>query len=190
MVHQTTTKHILHYLAGTKSKGIIYQSELTELQGSNPFYGYADTAYANADDYHSTSGYVFLVSSRAITWGSRKQTIITLSSTEAEYVALSEAARETKWLAALYVELGYQPHGPITILGDNNGSIAMVTNPQFHKWSKHIIIRYHWIREHIGQNILQIHQCHDLQQTANILTKALTPNKHNRHTVGLGISTA
>jgi hypothetical protein len=190
MVHQTTAKRILRYLAGTKSKGIIYQSELTELQGSNPFYGYVDAAYANADDYHSTSGYIFLASSGAITWGSRKQTIITLSSTEAEYVALSEAARETKWLAALYAELGYQPRGPITILGDNNRSIAMATNPQFHKWLKHIAIRYHWIREQISQNILQIHQCCDPQQTADILTKALTPDKHNRHTIGLGISMA
>jgi hypothetical protein len=113
-----------------------------------------------------------------------------LSSTEAEYVVLSEAMQETKWLAALYTELGYQPHGPITILGNNNRSIAMVTNSQFHKQSKHIGIRYHWIREQISQNILQIHQCHDLQQTADILTKALTPDKCNRHTIGLGISTA
>jgi hypothetical protein len=175
---------------GTKTKGIIYRAERMDLQGNNPFYGYADVAYANSEDYHSTSRYVFIVNVGAITWGSRKQTIITLSSTEAEYVTLSEATCEAKWLAALYDELGYQANGPIKIFGDNNGSIAMATNPQFHKRSKHIAIRYHWIRQQIQDGLLQIHLCRDPQQTANILTKALTPEKHNRHVAGLGVSTA
>jgi hypothetical protein len=118
---------------GTKTKGIIYQAECMDLQGDNPFYGYADVAYTNLEDYHSTSRYVFIVNVGAITWGLHKQTIITLSSTEAEYVALSEAMCEAKWLATLYDELGYQANGPIKIFGDNNGSIAMAMNPQFHK---------------------------------------------------------
>jgi ribonuclease HI len=161
-----------------------------DLQGNNPFYRYADTAYTNSEDYHSTSGYVFIVNVGAITWGSHKQTIITLSSTEAEYIALSEAMRKAKWPAALYDELGYQANRPIKIFGDNNGSIAMATNSQFHKRSKHITIRYHWIRQQIQDGLLQIHPCRDPQQTADILTKALTPEKHNQHITGLGISMA
>ena len=66
-----------------------------------------DAAYANTDDYKSTSRYVFLVAGGAITWKSKKQTIIALSSTEAEYVALSEAGREACWLRNLYEEIGY-----------------------------------------------------------------------------------
>jgi hypothetical protein len=66
----------------------------------------------------------------------------------------------------------------------------MATNPQFHKRSKHIAIRYHWIRQQIQDGLLQIHLCRDPQQTADILTKALTPEKHNQHVVGLGISMA
>jgi hypothetical protein len=118
--------------------------------------------------------------------------IITLSSTEAEYVVLSEAAHEAKWLTSLYGELDYQAQEPITLLGDNDGSIAIATNPQFHKRSKHIAIRFHWIRQQIQQKVLQIQSCRDPQQTADILTKALTPEKHNRHVtgLGLGISTA
>jgi hypothetical protein len=65
-------------------------------------------AYVNSEDYHSTSRYVFIASMGAITWGSHKQTIITLSSTEVEYVTLSKAMCEAKWLATLYGELGYQ----------------------------------------------------------------------------------
>jgi hypothetical protein len=133
LAHQSAMKRILHYLVGTKTKGIVYWAECMDLQGDNPFYRYADVAYVNLEDYHSTSGYVFIANEGAITWGSCKQTIITLSSTEVEYVALSKATHEAKWLAALYDELGYQVNGPIKIFSDNNGSIAMTTNPQFHK---------------------------------------------------------
>ena len=91
----------------------------------NLFYGYADAAYVNTDDYKSTSGYVFLVGDGAITWRSKKQTTTVLSSTEAEYVALSEAGQETCWLRNLYDKLGYTQVLPSTIKGDNDGSIAM-----------------------------------------------------------------
>jgi hypothetical protein len=133
LAHQTATKRILRYLAGTKSKGIIYCAKPMDLQGDNPFYRYTNTAYANSEDYHSTSRYVFIASAGAITWGSRKQTIIMLSSTEVEYVMLSKAVCEAKWLTSLYGELDYQVQEPITLLGDNDGSIAIATNTQFHK---------------------------------------------------------
>ena len=74
----------------------------------------------------------------AITWFSKKQSITAMSTTEAEYIALSEAAREVYWLRNLFFELGFAQSLPTTIQGDNNGSIAMTKNPQFHKRSKHI----------------------------------------------------
>jgi hypothetical protein len=79
LAHQSAMKRILHYLTGTKTKGIVYWAECMDLQGNNPFYGYADVAYTNSENYHSTSGYVFITNVGAITWGSYKQTIITLS---------------------------------------------------------------------------------------------------------------
>jgi hypothetical protein len=78
LAHQSATKRILHYLVGTKTKGIIYWAEHMDLQGDNPFYGYADAAYVNLEDYHSTSRYVFIVNMGAITWGSHKQTTVSL----------------------------------------------------------------------------------------------------------------
>ena len=69
----------------------------------------------------------------AITWGSHKQATIALSSTEAEYVTLSEGSREIMWLRQLYGELGYEQNKPTLLFGDNDGSIAMARNPQFHK---------------------------------------------------------
>jgi hypothetical protein len=90
--HFAAVKRILRYLAGTQDHGITY-SKLAENECNNSFYGYADAAFANHDDMKSTSGYVFLASGGAVTWKSKKQTTIALSSTEAEYVALLLGSR-------------------------------------------------------------------------------------------------
>ena len=141
--HTTALKHILCYLSRTRMYRIIYR--LLPHQ-SNFFYGYADAAYGNADEHQSTTGYVFIAGKGAITWSSRKQIATALSSTEAEYVALSEALQEAFWLRNIYDELGLlQEDMPTEIWGDNEGSIAMVKNPQFHKCSKHIARHWHWV---------------------------------------------
>ena len=124
----------------------------------------------------------------AITWGSRKQTVIALSSTEAEYVALSEASREAMWLRHLYGELGFIQKEPILILGDNDGSIAMAKNPQFHKRTKHVDIRWHFVRDLVQDGLINIVDCRDPEQTADILTKQLPRPKHTKHVNELGLS--
>ena len=115
-------------------------SPINRTRNNNFFFRFADAAFANHDDHKSTSGYIFLASGGAITWKSKKQTTIALSSTKAKYVALSEMAHEACWLRNLYQGLGYTQEHPIIIKGDNNGSIAMAKNQQFHSWSKHIVI--------------------------------------------------
>ena len=85
------------------------------------------------DDHKSTTGYVFLGSGGAITWKSKKQTMITLSTKEAEYVALSEAGCEATWLRNLYSKLGFPQINPTIIKGDNDGSVVLTHNPQFHQ---------------------------------------------------------
>ena len=175
--HTGALKRILRYLAGTKAYGIKYSnsspssSESMTTNNPNFIFGYADAAFANQDDCKSTSGYVFMVAGGAITWRSKKQTTVALSSTEAEYVALAEAAREACWLRNLFGELGYPQTHSTQIKGDNNGSIAMARNPQFHQRSKHIAIRWHLIRDLISDNILTIEECRDPEQTADVLTK-------------------
>ena len=99
---------------------------------NNIFHGYADAAFANADNYKSMTGYVFLGSEGAITWKSKKQTIIAMSSTESEYVALSEAGREAYWLRNLYNKLGFPQVGPTVIKSNNEGSVILSHNSQFH----------------------------------------------------------
>jgi hypothetical protein len=149
---------------------------------------WCDVAYANHDDLKSTSGYVFLASGGATTWKSKKQTTIALSSTEAEYVALLEASWEACWLQNLYEELGCKQQSPITIKGDNDGSITMARNQQFHSQSKHIAILWHWVRDLVEQELVRIETCRDPQQTADVLTKALPRPKHCQHTSEMGVA--
>jgi hypothetical protein len=187
--HSTALKRILRYLAGMRDYGITYRKPAEDSPISpNAFYGFADAAYANADDYKSTSGYVFIASGGAVSWRSKKQTTIALSSTEAEYVALSEAGHEASWLRSLHDELRDKQEKPTLIKGDNDGSIAMARNPQFHKQSKHIATRWHWVRDLVEDRALTIESCRDPQQMADILTKALPKPKHQRHTQEMGLA--
>ncbi len=186
--HTTALKRILRYLSGTKTYCITYKA-LSER--ADFFSGYADAAYSNADDNRSTTGYVFLAGEGAITWNSKRQISTALSSTEAEYVALSEAAREACWLRNLYTELGLLKEDmPMVICGDNEGSIAMAKNPQFHKRSKHIATRWHWIRELVQEGTIAVDSCRDPDQTADILTKALPRQKHTKHVAEMGLTYA
>ena len=94
------------------------------------------------------------------------------------------------WIKTLYEELGYQQEQPVLILGDNDGSITVAKNPGFHKWSKHIAIRWHWLRDRMQDKSVYLEDCRDPQNTADILTKSLTPDKFCRHVAGLGLSSA
>lgn len=96
-----------------------------------------------------------------VTWQSKKQTTVALSSTEVEYIVLSEAGHEVCWLRNLYKELGMRQKEPTLINGDNDGSIMMAKNPQFHKRSKHIEIRWHWVRDLAQDGDIVIQSCRD-----------------------------
>jgi hypothetical protein len=186
--HWTAAKRLLRYLAGTVTLGIYYKlQDETANESNNLFYGYSDAAYANNEDLKSTSAYVYLGAGGAITWKSKKQSIVALSSTEAEYVALAEAGREACWLRNLYGELGFTQTTPTIIRADNEGSIAMAGGIQFHPRSKHIKLRHHWIRDLVADDTVQINACRDPQQTADVLTKALPKPKFIRHREEMGM---
>ncbi len=96
-----------------------------------------------------------------------------LSSTKAEYIALSEVAREVRWLRSLFYELGFAQVQPTKILGNNEGSIALAKNPQFHKRAKYIGVQYHSIREQVQKGEIIVESCRTQQQTTDVLTKPL-----------------
>jgi hypothetical protein len=188
--HTGALKRILCYLKGTKSYGITYSGTPHKNRNMNLFHGYTNAAYANSDGHKSTTGYVYLVGGGVITWMSKKQSVVAMSLTDAEYVALSEAGRKACWLRSLYQELGYTQEQPTQIRCDNNGAIAMTQNLQFHKRAKHIDIRWHWIHDLVEEGTINVQSCQDPEQTADILTKVLACPKHKKHSEEMGMAPA
>jgi hypothetical protein len=181
--HYGTLKQILRYLVGTKDLGITYNAQKND-ETNTLFHGYADATYANNNDLKSTTGYVFLSSGGAITWKSKKHTVIALSMMESEYIALSEAV----WLRNIDGELGFPQEAAVIIKGDNDGSVILTHNPQFHQWLKHIQIYHHWIWDLVQEKMLDINYCSDAEQMADVLTKPLLKPKHVKHTAEMGVN--
>jgi hypothetical protein len=184
--HVTALKCTLRYLLGMRDLGIVYKMLPHQV---NFFHGYMDMAYKNHNDLKSTTRYVFLAGDGAITWSSKKQTTKALSSTEAEYVTLLEAACKACWLRHLYGKLGlFDEATPMLIHSDNEGAIMMTKNPMYHQRSKHIDLCVHWICDLVQDNILTIKSCRDPDQMADVLTKALPQPKHLKHVSEMGLA--
>lgn len=170
-------KKILRYLAGTKDKGISFK------KGCNDFMlnAYCDADYANDTvTRRSTSGYVLLLSDGPISWCSRRQPIVALSSTEAEFIAAAECCKEILYVKSLLNEL---ISGKINIIMniDNQSAIQLIKTGSFNKRSKHIDVRYHFIHEQFVKGNINVKYCSTDQQVADILTKPLLKNKFELH---------
>ena len=149
--------------------------------------GYSDADWASSTiDQGSVSGYVFLLGGGAMAWSSKKQPMVALSSTEAEYMASSNATTQA-WLRKLFNELNFLQPTPAKLLLDNQSAIALASNPQFHAQSKHIDIRHHFIRSCIADGQVQLYWCPTNEMIANILTKSLPYPKFNllSHLMGM-----
>jgi len=135
-------KRVLRYVKGTHDFGVFY-GRLSKMN----LLGYTDSDYArDVDDRKSTSRYVFLLNRAAVSWSSRKQDIVTLSSTKVEYVAVSSSAYHCVWLKGMLWELGVVNGECIDIMCDNNSTIKLSKNPVMHQRTKHIDVRYHYLR--------------------------------------------
>ena len=167
--HWSALKRVLRYLNGTINHGLLYKQG-----GPEHFVGYSDADWAgDLSDRKSTSGYVFMLSGGPISWSSRKQKCVALSTAEAEYVALSAAVQECMWLRQLEAELSGDNDTPTVIFEDNQSTIAMAKNPQFHGRAKHIDIRHHFVREQLAHGTIQLEYCPTTEMTADIFTKGL-----------------
>ena len=136
--------------------------------------GYTDSDFAGSlDDNNNTLGYVFLLVLGFISWESKKQPIVTLSSTKAEYVATTSATCQAVWLRRVLGRLKQKQQGSTTIYCDNTSTIALSKNSVFHQKSKHIDTRYHFIRELVSKGEDHLKPCKSSDQLANIFTKPL-----------------
>ena len=167
--HWTAIKRVMRYLKGTINFGILYTKQETK-----DFVAYSDADWAgDLDDRKSTSGYLFKISGGAVSWRSKKQSSVALSTAEAEYIALASTAQEAVWLRQLTTELGNGSAEVTTIFEDNQAAISMSKNPQFHGRAKHISIKYHFVREQVSDGTVRLKYCRTQDMVADILTKGL-----------------
>ena len=141
---------------------------------NNVAVGYSDADWAgDLDNRKSTSGYIFNLCGGAASWRSKKQSCVALSTAEAEYMALASAAQETVWLRRLLKELKETLEDPTKIYEDNQSTICMTNNPQFHGRAKHIDIKYHYVGEQVLAKVIELKYCESENMIADILTKGL-----------------
>ncbi|CCD24436.1 uncharacterized protein NDAI_0D01220 [Naumovozyma dairenensis CBS 421] len=174
-VHMDAATRIMRYLYTTREYGIKYRSK-----SKRQLTVYTDASQGAAWDMpFSTSGYATFLAGGAITWCSRRiRSTICLSSTEAEYIAASEAVLETMWLYNLLEHMGY-PLSENLLMIDNEPAIKLASHPILHSRTKHIKLRYHKIREAVDDGIVKIEYVNTLDQVADILTKALPQKQFN-----------
>jgi len=167
--HWEAAKRVLSYLAGTVSHGLLFSS-------GSKLIGYTDSDFTGDTDIRkSTTGFIFLLFGGAVAWGSKRQSCTTLSTTEAEYVAACETTKEAMWLRYLLKQIGMLPNGPFPLLCDNQSAIRIVRNPEHHQRTKHIAVRYHFIREKQAAGDINVSYVNTRDQLADIFTKPLEP---------------
>jgi hypothetical protein len=125
------------------------------------------------DDRKSISGYVFSLGTGMVSWSSKKQSVVALSSTEAEFVAANEAARQAIWMRKLLSEFGFEQRSATNILCDNVSANFLSKNAALHNRSKHIDIKYHYIKSLVETGQVELVPCNTHDQVADVLTKAL-----------------
>jgi len=183
-VHWEAVKRIIQYLKGTIGWEITYGTKVKDLEG------YTDADGSTNEDRHAISGYVFLIDGGPVSWSVKMQEIVTLSTTEAEYVAATHAAKEALWLRSFLGDILGPLNSATTLYCDNQSAIALTKNDQFHARTKHIDIRYHFIRYVIQNGSLCFEYCPTEDMTADMLTKALPSPKAKHFASALGLHPA
>jgi len=182
--HIRLAKYVLSYLLGTVDMRLCYDGA-----NGDGLHGYSDSSLGDqSDDRHSTSGYVFLLGNGAISWSSRKQQTPAQNTTEAEYMAMTDAANQAKWYRSFLPELGYTINAPIPLHGDNKGAIDLALNPVTGRRSKHIDIKHHVIREYIERGELSLIRTPTTEMVADGFTKPLSRTLLLKFNADMGLS--
>ncbi len=186
IIHWTAAKRILRYLNGTRNYSLKFEG--TREPGIE-LYGYTDADWGSFDlvNRKSQSGYGFYIAGGLISWTSRKQATVALSTTEAEYMAVSLACQELIWIRRVIGELGFIQKDATILYEDNIGAIETTKNPKFHGRMKHIDLRHHFIRDHVEKGTVSVEFCPTENQIADIFTKPLTREKFEKFRTEIGI---
>ena len=174
--HWEAVKRVFRYLKGTHEHALTIgeggtlpwnDKTCTRLQG------YCDADWASQEHQHSMSGYIFTIDGGTISWSSKKQPVIALSTTEAKYIAMTHAAKEALWLRTFIVEITRPLTCPVTLYCNNQSAISISKNDQYHARTKHIDIRHHFIRDAAENRLLTVAYCPTAENLTDAFTKAL-----------------
>nr|GFA75122.1 ribonuclease H-like domain, reverse transcriptase, RNA-dependent DNA polymerase [Tanacetum cinerariifolium] len=167
--HMKSIKQVLRYVKGTNDYRITYKHNR-----GNTIQGFSDSSYGvNTQEGKGTTGIIFYYGDSPISWSTQKQATVALSSCESEFIATTTAATQALWLKRLLSRLTHSREENITIMVDNKSNIALMKNLVFHGRSKHIDTKYHFIRECVEKDDIQVEFISGEYQKADILTKAL-----------------
>ena len=165
--HWEVVKWILRYLKGASDVGLTFQKD----GGGISILGYVDSDYAgDLDRRRSTTGYIFTLVGSAVSWKSTLQSIVALSTTEAEYMAAAEAVKEAIWLKGLVAELSLVQQESI-LRCDSQSAIHLIKNQRFHERTKHIDVRFHFIRDVVEEGTIKVVKVITDDNAADMLTK-------------------
>lgn len=173
MAHWEGVKRVIRYAKQTADLKLAFrrQEKLT-------FAGYVDADYGGCvDTSRSTTGWIFLINGTAVSWSSKRQKSITLSTCESEYMAAGSAVKEALWAKEFLEELGVDLPGPVKIWSDSQSAINLLRNPVLHQSTKHIRISAHFIREKYTSGEITLQYIKTGKQVADFLTKALSQEK-------------
>ena len=162
----------MRYLQATIDGGIQFGIEKSQ------FSAYVDADFAgDPNERRSTTGYIFMPNGGPVCWSSRRQSCVALSTAEAEYVSLGAATKKAVWLRDLLKELGCEQGEATPLYEDNRSAIALAENESHSRRTRHIHVKYHYVREAIKENIVRIIYCPSEQMVADMMTKSLPSSK-------------
>ena len=181
--HLEVVRRILRHVKSTIDYGLLYK------KGEDcKLVGYCDADYTgDHDTRRSTTGYVFMLGSRAISWCSKRQPTVSLSTTEAEYRAAAMAAQESTWLIRLMNDLHQLVDYAVPLYCDNQSAVRLAENPVFHARTKHVEVHYHFIREKVLEEEVELKQIKSGDQVADLFTKGLSGSKFESFCHQLGM---
>lgn len=180
--HWKAVTHLYQYLKGTCDLKL-------HLGGTaERTVGYSDADGMSTEGRKAISSYVYLINDGTVSWSSKQQNLVTLSTTESEYVGLTHATKEAIWICSFLMEVLGIPDDPLLLYSDNQSAIALAKDDQFHAHTKHIDIRFHFIRYAIAEGKIQLEYCPTEDMVADILTKALPSMKVKHFASSMGLA--
>ena len=185
--HWMAMKHLLRYIQGTKDCVLRFKKSARCVNA------YSDSNFKGCfDTGKSTSGYVVQIGTNTVSWSSRKQDTVALSTTEAEYIGLANGVKEVEWVKAILHHIGTGVSSDkvdftYNLHGDNQGALALARNAKYHPRTKHIPARYHYLRDVVTKGLVTLHYLATSDMVADIMTKALGRNKVQLFCSALGL---